>query len=891
MSEEKMSEDIIIENQAEELQTEAQPEELMTENQVEELQTEAQADELAANTIEAEPVSDKEQKKEAKKEKALKRRLERKERRENWKKDKKALRARKKEDLKNAPLLIRLWRLYLKVPVILLILLIFFIAVFMEDIQNVYNMYIYEKEYALWETRDNEVEDKNILYEMSPLDEEGAKRIAALPEYGKDDTWTFCVYIVGSNLEDQGEVDLSDLTLSLTEDFCEDAKKARKELAVERRKKFQNELKANYLDFPEYLYKVNKPIASSTVVTKDVVVADSEGSASEDIQEMVNGLTSDKKKFVIQTGGATRWSNSMINPNKTQRFLLTKDTFKEIDNLPLQDSCKAETVTDFLKYCNDYYKSDHMAVVFWDHGGGYKGYGSDSIFYSDMSLRDLRTAFEGAVEKNEENPAYDIIGFDACLMSTIEATHALNGYAKYYVGSEELEPGFGWDYTSFISKMCENPKMNAAQVGQAIADSYTDFYMTENYNVSELIGTQVVTMSVIDMAAAEKVYKAYCDLNKKLIKDVLVNPKTLVNISRCASKAPVYGENFYDRYNEIDLGVYMDYLSDYYPDECDAVRKELRNAVMYNRQNDYLSDSQGLSVFFPVALHDNVGLGMALLYVDEICEDKATNALLYYKIGGCLNTELTEYAKSIGCEKIRNINTSLFRKFDDSEVVIDEELNFYITLEKDLEDLIASSRLELATYDLEEGYIKYYGRDNCCELDGNGNIALDFDGRWFALDNQMLDVELTGSTDSGNSYRTRILHNDEPSYLNFAYNPETDEVSIVSIAPMPGYGNTSDADLGMKNTVELKLGDVLVPMYNASNLNTNEEYDEYGDEIKYKKNTKLEVKNLDDGNYIESIVISDTRGDNYYSPVVEFTVEGGKPSNTKLSETFYGVDD
>ena len=47
------------------------------------------------------------------------------------------------------------------------------------------------------------------IYALSPIDEDGAKRISKLPENGADDTWTFCVYFVGSNLEDMHENDLS----------------------------------------------------------------------------------------------------------------------------------------------------------------------------------------------------------------------------------------------------------------------------------------------------------------------------------------------------------------------------------------------------------------------------------------------------------------------------------------------------------------------------------------------------------------------------------------------------------------------------------------------------------------------------------------------------------
>ena len=48
------------------------------------------------------------------------------------------------------------------------------------------------------------------LHELSPIDEEGADRINQIPSNDADDTWTFCVYMVGSNLEDMLENDLSD---------------------------------------------------------------------------------------------------------------------------------------------------------------------------------------------------------------------------------------------------------------------------------------------------------------------------------------------------------------------------------------------------------------------------------------------------------------------------------------------------------------------------------------------------------------------------------------------------------------------------------------------------------------------------------------------------------
>ena len=46
---------------------------------------------------------------------------------------------------------------------------------------------------------------------------------------------------------------------------------------------------------------------------------------------------------------------------------------------------------------------------------------------------------------------FEFIGFDACLMGTIETANIMASYADYMYGSQEMEPGSGWDYESIGS--------------------------------------------------------------------------------------------------------------------------------------------------------------------------------------------------------------------------------------------------------------------------------------------------------------------------------------------------------------------------------------------------------------------------------------------------------
>ena len=61
---------------------------------------------------------------------------------------------------------------------------------------------------------------------------------------------------------------------------------------------------------------------------------------------------------------------------------------------------------------------------------------------------------------------------DACLMSMLEVYNGLAPYAHYAVASQELEPGLGWAYASFLGDLAAQPGMSGADLGRAIVESY-----------------------------------------------------------------------------------------------------------------------------------------------------------------------------------------------------------------------------------------------------------------------------------------------------------------------------------------------------------------------------------------------------------------------------------
>lgn len=106
-------------------------------------------------------------------------------------------------------------------------------------------------------------------------------------------------------------------------------------------------------------------------------------------------------------------------------------------------------------------------LVNWDHGGDYLGFGADTNFDGDiLELPEIKNALSAS------NSAFDIIGFDACLMASVEVANTVEGFTPYLLASEEVEPGHGWQYTEVVSVLSKND--DVIEVGKKLVDSFVD---------------------------------------------------------------------------------------------------------------------------------------------------------------------------------------------------------------------------------------------------------------------------------------------------------------------------------------------------------------------------------------------------------------------------------
>ena len=148
------------------------------------------------------------------------------------------------------------------------------------------------------------------------------------------------------------------------------------------------------------------------------------------------------------------------------------------------------TLSEFINYANINYPADKRALVFWNHGAGsILGFGADENFSFDgLYLYEMADAFLNSYDGQK----FEIVGFDACLMASIEMASVLEPYSNYMVASEEVEPGGGWNYEYYFGALAANPGMTGEELGIAITDGYYEKYAgtemeTRNVKLNNLL--------------------------------------------------------------------------------------------------------------------------------------------------------------------------------------------------------------------------------------------------------------------------------------------------------------------------------------------------------------------------------------------------------------------
>ena len=308
------------------------------------------------------------------------------------------------------------------------------------------------------------------------------------------------------------------------------------------------------------------------------------GMATSDLKEMVNANLSDSINLLVYTGGARKWKNNVVSANANQIYKIEDGSLTRlVENDGNASMTSPSTLASFIKYGNANYPANRMVLILWDHGGGsVSGYGYDERYGKGqtMTLAGINEALKSAGVK------FDFIGFDTCLMATVENGLMLSQYADYMIASEETEPGTGWYYTNWLNKLSTNSSMNTVQIGKTIVD---DFVEVSNRQARG----QATTLSVVDLAElSATVPTELKDFSVET--NELIQNKQYKKVSSARSKTREFAQS--SKIDQIDL---IHFAKNLGTSESSQLAKALEGAIKYNRTGGGISNAYGLSIYFP----------------------------------------------------------------------------------------------------------------------------------------------------------------------------------------------------------------------------------------------------------------------------------------------------
>jgi hypothetical protein len=305
----------------------------------------------------------------------------------------------------------------------------------------------------------------------------------------------------------------------------------------------------------------------------------------------------------------------------TKRYFVTQDgdletvASEELEDLGEMDSGDSNTLVDFANWAITTYPADNYVLILSDHGAGWTGGWNDDDPYegSSFSMQNIDDAL-GQIIAETGIDAFELVGFDACLMGQLEVMSGIAPHARYSVGSEETEPSLGWAYADFLTALNENPAMSGGDLGKVIVNGYLsqDFRITDddarfvfsggNFSAESVAADliQTSTLAAIDLSQIQNLNAAVNDLTT-----------ALMGIDQYAvAEARTYAQSYESVFGEdvppsfIDLGHFTKLLASESGDPnvtqaAEAVQAALAQAVLAEMHGDDRPASSGLTIYFP----------------------------------------------------------------------------------------------------------------------------------------------------------------------------------------------------------------------------------------------------------------------------------------------------
>ena len=602
------------------------------------------------------------------------------------------------------------------------------------------------------------------------------------------------------------------------------------------------------------------------------------GYASINVGEMCMADQSENVNVVIQTGGTEQWQIEAIASEELQRWQVIPGDMELVDSQPLANMGDAETLGEFLAWGVETYPADKYMALLWDHGGGsVSGIAVDELHGYDMlDLKELSQGFAMAGQQ------FELVGFDACLMATMETAAAVTPYARYMVASQELEPGAGWDYTDFLGYMAAEPTADGLDVGSRICDGF--------YNKCAQGGMEsLMTLSVTDLSKIPTLTGAFDALAAEM-KGFTASPQQLQPLTQAIVRAENYGgNNDSEGYtNMVDLGDLVSCADSVLSQTGDAVMAALADAVPYAVAGAGRQRGHGLSVYVPLAVTEGELDLYATLAATSGEYLRFLEGLYDWTVPGGVTVnqpvyptgETVSLAEAVAVDDVsaaESLDPAEFGLEFETQLLDDGSIELRVTSGA---SIISTVAYNLYYQDEESGELWYLGTDfdvNQADggMDDSGDSAIFWDNyrnTWTVINDALCMMVALSFTDDYILYTVPVQVNGADTNLRMLYHLATGEYEVL------GTWDGIDAESGMasREVNKLRNGDVVDFVFDAVNLETGEDATFVSTGFTVSGPVVAEEATLFDGIYYYEYEITDIFGEVYTSDLAVIEVVDGE---------------
>ena len=614
---------------------------------------------------------------------------------------------------------------------------------------------------------------------------------------------------------------------------------------------------------------------------------DLQDAACIDMAEMAEAETGENVRVVVLAGGAENWDYDFLGGN-TRTLVEIRDGDAYTDDWGHASMGSPESLKEFLEYGLANYPADRTIVVLWDHGAGSEG----GVCFDETAGDDSLTVAEinTVLSSLPSDTHINIFGCDACMMGTYEMAAMLSHYnIDYYVASQELEPGTGWDYYGWLKALKDSPSMPDEDLCGAIIETFMEAGLADDPD-------EYLTLSAVKLSEVSELEASMEQFAGVL--DGQLERGNLSAVRRGRSRMYTFGSFDDGSWDMVDLGTMLDAYAQFDAGTAAEARRCLSKAVVLSSQTDNLDPCCGMSILLPQDTAESFdayreGFDISDLipnwvnfvntYVSELkggsytCSVSGTSQLTP---GSESSETFVSFSWLGSCLQWDDETESYEGETEAEEYAIsDEDQGFTVTISgEDLMylDYVEGMLMMDASDEETTAYIDFGTMQNNLIDWQTGTVVSLYDGTWPFFGGQ--PVPLYDQTGNDHSRRSLIpvKLNGEYTYLIIVFPAGSTEGRV--IGANAGYDENG---LPIRKMTKLQPGDEIIPIYTLYVFTDEEEEPEeaefQGDVILWQEGMTVTYEDLSDDSdegmtMLFAFVFNDIFGEYTMSDIISFEV-------------------